>query len=163
MMDLISVFDSIANFAAELSSASQFVAVLATVAGAWLLKSTKEIGLKAWVKRPEALGVLNGIFLAIGLSVVLVLLSGCTGTWMNDATLYAGLDHTKTQSTACMEGGPDDRTTSNMGLKFNMFESEDGRFRSNGKYTHHSCAFTEDSRTYDALGFELEYKLWQRK
>ena len=58
------------------------------------------------------------------------------------------------------DGTIDDQTTSNVGLKYHLFESLDERFKTNIKYTHHSCAFYVDDQQYDAFGLELEYKLW---
>ena len=36
------------------------------------------------------------------------------------------------------------------------------RVRVNAKYTHHSCALGPDDRQYDAVGVELEWKVWER-
>lgn len=85
------------------------------------------------------------------------------GTWFNDATLYMGLDHPRKQSPQCVGGGMDDRSTSNMGLRLNMWESTNERVRVNTKYTHHSCALNQDRNTVDAIGLEVEIKLWCRK
>lgn len=111
-------------------------------------------------------GILKGILLAVGgvatIAVLLTVLTGCSGKYMNDATAYAGLDHTMSQSPQCVVNDTDDRFTSNLGLKLNLFESNDAKFRVNSKYTHHSCAFGGDRNSYDAAGVELEYKMWSR-
>lgn len=85
------------------------------------------------------------------------------GTWLNDASLYMGLDHPRKQSAQCESGGMDDRSTSNMGLRMNLWESTNERVRVNAKYTHHSCVLNRDRNTTDAIGLEVEVKLWCRK
>ena len=60
----------------------------------------------------------------------------------------------------CVAGSVDDQSGSNIGLKLNVYKQ--GRFSLNSKYTHHSCAFGKDSKSYDALGIELKYRFWSR-
>ena len=128
-------------------------------------KTGRELTKKEW------LGVAKGIALAflfvLAVAGVGSLLSGKAeaaegGTYFNDASVYFGLDHTKNLSPMCEDSGPDSRTTSNMGLKLNLYRSQDRRFEVGGKYTHHSCAFSPDDRSYDAFGFVAEYKFWTR-
>lgn len=85
------------------------------------------------------------------------------GTWFNDASLYMGLDYPRKLSAQCVAGGYDDRSTSNMGLRMNVWESTNERVRVNAKYTHRSCALNPDRNTTDAIGLEVEVKLWCRK
>lgn len=85
------------------------------------------------------------------------------GTWFNDASLYMGLDYPRKLSAQCVAGGYDDRATSNMGIRINAWESTNERVRVNAKYTHRSCAINPDRNTTDAIGVELEVKLWCRK
>lgn len=148
------------------SSIVQFAVALLTLTVGWLAWSIRDIGFTAWVKHKEAKGVFKGIVMAIVITLALAIfgsLTGCAnGKWANDATVYAGLDYTEKVSPNCVAGGVDDHTTSNLGVKVNIFESEDALFRNNIKYTHHSCAFSEDAKGYDAYGIELEYKLWER-
>jgi len=106
-------------------------------------------------------GVRNALIFTLALGALFGV-SGCSGKFLNDASVYSGLDYTKKQSPQCLADGPDERTTSNLGLRGNIYESSDGRFRLNAKYTHHSCAFSPDRNAYDAYGFEVEYKLWTR-
>ena len=75
-----------------------------------------------------------------------------------------GLDVPYSQSPQCVSNSTqvDDKTTSNLGIVVNLYESPDTKFRSNIKYTHHSCAFNTDVRIYDALGVEFTYKIFQR-
>jgi len=120
---------------------------------------------KAYFKAENAKGILAGIGKAVGFALVVALvfsLMGCTGTYNNEASVYAGLDRTKKLSPMCEDSGPDSKATSNLGVKWNGYKSKDGKFNTNLKYTHHSCAFSEDNRQYDALGVELEYQLWKR-
>ena len=146
-------------------SLMEFIVGLLVVLFVWLLWSLRGENLKEYFRTKDGLGILKGIVLAVGFAVglaVLFSLTGCSGTYVNDASVYAGLDYTKKLSPQCEATGPDDRTTSNLGVRVNLYESADERFRTNAKYTHHSCAFSPDDRQYDALGVELEYKLWER-
>lgn len=82
--------------------------------------------------------------------------------WFTYGEVFLGLDHTKNRSPMCEYGDVSDNSTSNGGIRLNMFRSDDKRFEWNSKYTHHSCAFNEDARSYDALGIELNYKFFAR-
>lgn len=113
-------------------------------------------------------GVLRGIIIAPGaillIALLFSLLPSCAraGTWLNDASVYAGLDWTKKLSPQCKPNSVDDRGTSNLGFKLNLWQSDSKRVRVNTKYTHHSCALGRDDRQYDAVGVELEWKVWER-
>jgi hypothetical protein len=146
-------------------SVIEFVIGLLVLLTVWLLWSLRGENIKEYFRTRDGLGILKGIVLAVGFAVglaVLFSLNGCSGTYLNDASVYAGLERTKKLSPQCEPTGADDRTTSNLGVRVNLYESTDERFRTNAKYTHHSCAFSPDDRSYDALGVELEYKLWDR-
>lgn len=132
---------------------------LLLVWGGWSLKSTN---IKEWTSGRTGKGILSGIIIVTLVAGGLVLLSGCRGTYLNDASIYAGLDRTKKMSPSCENDGSDTNTTSNMGARVNMYQSKGKKFRTNMKYTHHSCVFSPDSRQYDALGVELEYKIWSK-
>lgn len=82
------------------------------------------------------------------------------GEWFAYGEVFLGIDYTKKLSPQCHEGGPNDRVTSNGGIRVNIYQSADERFELNSKYTHHSCAFSPDREQYDALGVELTYRLW---
>ena len=102
-----------------------------------------------------------GVFALVAL--VLGSLSGCTGKYMNYADAYVGLDIPNGTSPQCRDRGDiDDKTTSNLGLVGNVYESADTHFKTNLKYTHHSCAFNSDIRVYDAIGVELKYRIYTR-
>ena len=113
-------------------------------------------------------GILRGIIIAPGaillIALALSLMPSCAkaGTWFNDASVYAGLDWTKKLSPQCDPNPVDDRGTSNLGFKLNVWQSDSKRVRVNTKYTHHSCALGPDDRQYDAVGVELEWKVWTR-
>lgn len=145
----------------------QFVGSMLILLGLWMAYSLRGVNIREYFRTRTGLGILKGIVMAVGITLGAALvagLAGCsTGTYFNDAHVYAGLDQTKGQSPQCKEGGPDDRATSNLGFKGNIYQSADERFRANAKYTHHSCAFSPDRNGYDAVGIELEYKLWERK
>ncbi len=113
-------------------------------------------------------GILKGIIIAPGaillIALVLSLLPSCAqaGTWLNDASVYAGLDFTHKRSPQCWANRIDDRGTSNLGFKLNLWQSDSKRVRVNTKYTHHSCALGPDDRQYDAVGLEIEWRVWER-
>lgn len=109
-------------------------------------------------------GIAKGIVMVVSAVVVVAVvfgLSGCTGRYFNDASVYVGLDYTKKDSPMC-ESGPDAHTTSNLGVRGNMWRSDDDRLSVDGKITHHSCVFNEDRYSYDAAGIEFDYKIWER-
>lgn len=148
-----------------MDSIFEFIIVLFVLLAVWFLWSLRGQNIKEYFRTRDGKGVLKGIVLAVVFAVglaVLFSLGGCSGTYVNDASVYAGLDRTKKLSPQCEATGADDRTTSNLGVRVNLYESADERFRTNAKYTHHSCAFSPDDRQYDAVGVELEYKLWER-
>jgi len=139
-----------------------FVLTLVLFAAAWGAYSLRGVDVKEYFATRTGKGILKGIVIAVVATILLALLSGCAGTYMDQASVYAGLDYTKKQSPQCEGGGPDDHSTSNIGLMLRAFQSDDDRFTTTVKYTHHSCAFGEDSRGYDALGMEMKYTLWSR-
>ncbi len=129
--------------------------------------------LKAYTyfKTREGKGVLFGILMAI-ISIV--------GTAFSDEVfsaphsgpfdnlkyfqygeVYGGLDQTfKSPSPQCQSRGSDPKTTSNLGFRVNLLQSYDNKVSLDTKYTHHSCAFSPDRNTYDALGLELNWRIW---
>ena len=113
-------------------------------------------------------GILRGIIIAPGaillIALALSLMPSCAqaGTWFNDASVYAGLDWTKKLSPQCEPNPVDERGTSNLGARLNLWQSDSRRVRVNAKYTHHSCALGRDDRQYDAVGLELEWRVWER-
>ena len=132
---------------------------------AWRLRG------KNWIeyfKTKDGLGILRGIIIAplavliIGVVLALLPSKAEAGTWFNDASVFAGLDYTKKISPMCDANDIDDRGTSNLGVKMNLWQSESKNVRVNPKYTHHSCALGADNKQYDAVGVELEWKVWSR-
>ena len=120
----------------------------------------------------EGRGALKGIVLALLFGIVLAFsakLFAEERSWyvpepgwevLHEGSVFLGMDHTKNASPMCSGAGVDDRWTSNLGLRVGVFETPDKKFNVASKYTHHSCAYGVDSSSYDALGIELEYKLW---
>ena len=146
-----------------MKSQYQFIGLTIALLGLWGAWSLKDTSIREYFSQKTGKGVLKGILLAVGITVAVVALSfvfGCSGTFNNGATIFTGLDYTKKLSPQCEDYGPDSHTTSNLGFRYGLYESKDGKFRSKIKYTHHSCAFSEDREQYDAIGIEHEYVLW---
>lgn len=139
--------------------------VLVVVASLFYL-NYKVDNFKDWAKTRTGKGVLKGIALATIFVLVFAVIAftnqARASEYFNDASVYFGLDYTGNLSPMCKDEGSDNRTTSNMGLKLNIYRSYDKRFEIGTKYTHHSCAFSPDDQDYNALGFIVEYKFWQR-
>lgn len=148
-----------------LGSNTQFLLTTITFLILWGLYSFRNTNPIEYFK--ENKGIWSGIKFAFFFTTIMVLLSslsGCSkGSYLKDGSVYMGLDMPYTQSPQCLsvKDEIDDKTTSNLGLRVNIYESEDSKFRTNAKYTHHSCAFNSDIRVYDAVGVEFEYKLFQ--
>ena len=162
--------------AAFLQDAALFIAlIIAVVVGLILLRIPIK-QLPAWAKTKDGKGVIKGVVLAplviVIFAVIMFLLPtpahaqftvpGVPGTWLNDGHVFAGIDYTRKQSPQCHAGGFDDSSTSNMGFRLNVWESPSRNIRLNSKYTHHSCALNPDRNSYDALGVELEWYIWNR-
>ena len=157
-----------------------FKAVLGLLAAGLAIAFDSLSSLKSFFRTDDGLGVLKGIILFMLFGVLIagysVFVRGqdCLGChtyhddspysravveaprqgWFLYSKLFLGLDYTKKQSPMCERGGPDDHLTSNGGLLFNIYTFN--RFELNAKYTHHSCAFSPDAKSYDALGIELD-------
>jgi len=136
----------------------EFISALVLVVVLWGAYSLRNENIREYFSTKTGKGILKGIVLAIAFACVMALV-GCGGTYFNDGYVYAGIDQTKKQSPQC-ENGVDDKATSNIGIRANVYQSQDKDFKANAKYTHHSCAFSPDAEQYDALGVELEYRLW---
>lgn len=148
--------------------------VLAVLVGLLLWKVGPR-NLLPYFKTKGGKGVLKGIILA---PLVIVLLAVAVwfipgnakaqgldtryGSWLNDASVFMGIDRTKKISPQCAAGGYDDRSTSNMGLRLNIWQSPSKNVRFNTQYTHHSCALNPDRNSYDALGVQVEWLIWSR-
>lgn len=152
-----------------MSDATLFTALMVATVLAYL---TWRLWGRSWIeyfRTKDGLGILRGIVLAplaiLVLALVLWLLPGgarAAGTWLNDASVFVGLDYTGRLSPQCERNPVDERGTSNLGARLNLWESGSRRVRVNSKYSHHSCALGPDDRQYDAIGVELEWRVWER-
>lgn len=144
-----------------------FVCLLVIILLAYMGWFLRGVNWKEYFSTKTGKGILKGIVLA---PLVILIIAGFfylipsanAGTWFNDASVFAGIDYTKKLSPQCDSNGVDDRGTSNLGAKLNIWESDSRNVRVNSKYTHHSCVLGPDDRQYDAVGIELEWKVWQR-
>lgn len=164
-----------------MSSAIMFIgAIIATAAILTLVVFKSPTKAISYLKTPDGKKVLAGIAWFLVFGVVLAALSQCvkadgqdsaaedrkeiksadSGEWFAYGEVFIGVDRTTQVSPMCDEGGPDDRLTSNGGIRANVYQSADKRFEFNTKYTHHSCAFGQDNESYDAIGVEFTYRLW---
>ena len=84
------------------------------------------------------------------------------GTFFNDTSVFLGIDHTFKVSPQCVEGGTDDKLTSNLGIRQNIWRSGNKVHDVSFKYTHHSCVFGKDRNGYDGFGLEYNWTLIRR-
>ena len=84
------------------------------------------------------------------------------GTFFNDTSVFLGIDHTFKVSPQCVEGGTDDRLTSNLGINQNIWRSYNKIHDISLRYTHHSCVFGKDRNGYDGLGLNYNWTLIRR-
>lgn len=151
------------------------ITIVVLVIAALLLWRVGPKNIIPFFRTKEGKGVARGIVLApiviVAIAVVGYFVLGRTahaqslqipGTWFNDASVFMGIDHTRKLSPMCSAGGYDERSTSNMGAKLNVWQSPSGNVRFNTLYTHHSCAINPDHKSYDAIGVQVEWKFWQR-
>lgn len=153
-----------------MSSELQFATGMFVIFIIWFVwifwgKSFSEI--KTYFKTDTGKGIAKGIVAALVITLVFVFLPGCSskfdGTYFNYASVYAGLDRLESnKNSICQNKGIDDLSTSNLGVRGNLYESADRKFDANLKFTHHSCAFSPDGYGYDGIGVELNYKFWER-
>lgn len=108
-----------------------------------VIATTHHEGLKWWVTK-KGKRVAFGLFLAPTAAILIGMIGGCT-----TVDVYAGLERTKNLSPMCDPGGADDKLTSNIGVVGCRVVSDDGRTRLCGLYRHHSCAISQDSKSYD--------------
>jgi len=133
---------------------------------AWKLRGVNWI---EYFKTSDGKGILKGIILAPLVIVIFAFIlslipskAQAQGTWFNDASVFIGIDSTKKISPQCDANTIDDRGTSNLGVKLNIWQSSSENVRINSKYTHHSCVLGSDDKSYDAVGVELEWRVWKR-
>jgi hypothetical protein len=84
------------------------------------------------------------------------------GTFFNDTSVFLGIDQTFKVSPQCVEGGTDDRLTSNLGINQNLWRSYDKVHDVSLRLTHHSCVFGKDRNGYDGLGLSYSWTLIRR-
>lgn len=151
-----------------MSDAVIFVGLLLAILLVYMVRTLWGRSWRDYFATKDGMGILKGIVLApiviLILAALFMLLPGraSAGTWLNDASVFAGLDYTRKLSPQCERNEVDERGTSNLGLRLNLWESDSRRVRLNSKYTHHSCALGPDDRQYDAVGVELEWRVWER-
>jgi hypothetical protein len=144
-----------------------FIGLLVTTLIAYMSWTLRGESWRKYFSTKDGKGILRGIVVAplaiLVLGVAFSLIPTCAkADWLNDATVFAGLDYTKSQSPQCEVNQIDNHGTSNLGVKLNVWQSASENVRVNSKYTHHSCALGKDARLYDALGVELEWRVWSR-
>ena len=115
----------------------------------------------------ENLGVTKGIIMFTGAFILLAVLSLWARkanaeelTYFNYGEVYVGMDYTKKLSPQCEDEGPNNRLTSNGGVKVNLIRTKSRIVEINSYYLHHSCAYSEDREQYDAFGVQVTWKLW---
>jgi len=144
-----------------------FVGLLLVILLSYMAWFLRNVNWKEYFSTKTGKGILKGIILAPAIILLIagffyLIPSANAGTWLNDASVFAGIDYTKKLSPQCDNNNIDDRGTSNLGVRLNVWESESKNVRLNSKYTHHSCVLGTDDRQYDAVGIELEWRVWKR-
>ena len=136
-----------------------FILAIVSILGCWWAWSANRFGFRY---DPS---IIKGIVLAVAFALLLGGASYALSEepeleWFADAYVFAGLDYTKKASPVCDSSlGGDDHSTSNIRYQANLVKY--GPFRTDWKYTHHSCAFGEDDRQYDAFfGASVMWQLW---
>ena len=84
------------------------------------------------------------------------------GTFFNYTSVFLGIDHTFKVSPQCVEGGTDDRLTSNLGINQNLWRSYNKVHDVSLRLTHHSCVWGKDRNGYDGLGLSYSWTLIRR-
>ncbi len=140
---------------------TQFAITMIVMLLAWLLLSLRGENIIDYFKTKDGLSILKGIVVVL-VVMISVAMAKCAyaGDFFTSGSIYAGLDYAFKQSPQCKSNGPDMRSTSNVGGRLNLYRSSDKLFRFNLKYSHHSCFVNSDRNTYDAIGGELELRLW---
>ena len=117
----------------------------------------------------EAASTELGVFsIAVVISIVIAIFapkaeaaSDMEGSYFNFTSVFIGIDHTPRVSPQCVEGGTDDKLTSNLGLRQNIWQSSNKIHDVTFKYTHHSCVFSKDRNGYDGFGIEYNWYLFR--
>ena len=77
--------------------------------------------------------------------------------FLEETSIFAGLESTLKTSPMCYSDGVDDKLTSNLGIRQHLVGYKD--INLNLQYTHHSCAVNRDSKAYDAFGVQVEWSI----
>jgi len=122
---------------------------------------TKSIqGVKDHFNATEGKGAVYGIVAALVIPILIILSISAVKAetrWLGDTVVFIGMENTKKVSPMCYEGGIDDRLTSNLGASQHLLGY--GNVDLIAQYTHHSCAINRDTKSYDAIGLRLEYRI----
>jgi len=164
------------NFIKEAYIALIIVCIVLTAAMIYVFVITRK-SFTAWKEREgkgAAASALLGVFSIIALAFIIYVVGAVfgafkanaqtdmNGTFFNDTSVFMGIDHTFKVSPQCVEGGTDDRLTSNLGINQNVFRTHDKTHAIDLRYTHHSCVFGKDRNGYDALGLHYVWTIIQR-
>ena len=133
-------------------------------------------GWKVKEGKGAAASAVLGVFSVIGLAAILTIVVGIFGsakataasdmftggTWFNETSVFMGIDSTLKVSPQCVQGGTDDKLTSNLGIRQNIWLSDNKVHDIGLKYTHHSCVFGKDRNGYDGFGIEYNWFIFKR-
>ena len=141
-----------------------FVGFTITCLLAWaVIKAGSIKSAKAHFKDAESLKDWGSALSVIAVIVIILgLLSSNAGAeepeYFQYIELYAGIDYVDNEdnSPQCVDGGLDDRITSNLGIRVHVITWHN--WQVHGKYTHHSCAINRDFHGYDGYGVETSIR-----
>ena len=170
------MIDFMLNFIKEAYIALIIVCIVLTAAMIYVFVITRK-SFTAWKAREgkgAAVSALLGVFSIIALAFIISVVGAVfgafkanantdmNGTFFNNTSVFMGIDHTSKVSPQCVQGGTDDRLTSNLGINQNVFRTHDKTHAIDLRYTHHSCVFGKDRNGYDALGLHYVWTIIQR-
>lgn len=155
-----------------MSDAAIFATIILVVIALALVFGIGIKQLPAWAKSKAGKGALASM--ALGVIVILAagflaskaqaqsVLDTRYGYFLNNAYVFAGIDHTRKVSPQCVPGSQSDRMTSNMGMGLNLWQSPSRRVLLDLQWTHHSCVLGVDRNSYDGAGIRVTWIPWQR-
>jgi len=170
------MIDFIIKFIEEAYIALTIVLLVLIAAMTYVFVITRK-SFKQWKAREgkgAAASALLGVFSIIALAFIISVVGAVfgsfkanaqtdiNGTFFNDTSVFMGIDNTFKVSPQCVEGGTDDRLTSNLGINQNVYRTHDKTHAIDLRYTHHSCVFGKDRNGYDALGLHYVWTIIQR-
>lgn len=155
-----------------MSDAAIFSAIILVVIVLALVLGIGVKQLPAWVKSKAGKGAIASMLLGVGVVLIVGLLASKAqaqsvldtryGYFLNNAYVFAGIDHTRKVSPQCVAGSQSDRMTSNMGMGVNLWQSPSRRVLLDLQWTHHSCVLGVDRNSYDGAGIRVTWVPWQR-